>query len=83
MRSDALEQGAGVVDPGVYCFDDELHTGPRGPLDGLIDPQRYSPQGGGFPVIVRSVGPLGPVAVSDQPQLEDNRLVVSAIRAHL
>ena len=48
-----------------------------------LDPQRYAAHGGGFPVLVRSVGPVGVVVVSGLPQLEDHRLVVSALRAHL
>ena len=48
-----------------------------------LDPTRYSAQGGCFPVLVRSVGPVGTVAVSGLPQLEDHRLAVSAIRAFL
>jgi len=48
-----------------------------------LDPQRYAAHGGGFPVIVRSVGPVGVVVVSGLPQLEDHRMVVSALRAHL
>ena len=48
-----------------------------------LDPQRYAAHGGGFPVIVRSVGPVGVVVVSGLPQLEDHRMVVEALRAHL
>ena len=48
-----------------------------------LDPLRYAAHGGAFPVIVRSVGPVGVVVVSGLPQLEDHRLVVSALRAHL
>jgi uncharacterized protein (UPF0303 family) len=48
-----------------------------------LNPQRYAAHGGAFPVIVHSVGPVGTVAVSGLPQLEDHRLVVSAIRAYL
>ena len=48
-----------------------------------LDPQRYAAHGGGFPVIVRSVGPVGVVVVSGLPQLEDHRMVVAALRAHL
>ncbi len=48
-----------------------------------LDPQRYAAHGGGVPVIVRSVGPVGVVVVSGLPQLEDHRMVVSALRAHL
>ena len=48
-----------------------------------LDPQRYAAHGGGFPVVVRSVGPVGVVVVSGLPQLEDHRMVVAALRAHL
>jgi hypothetical protein len=38
----------------------------------------------GTPVtVVRSVGPVGAVVVSGLSQLEDHRVVVAAIRAHL
>ncbi|MCW2531875.1 MAG: hypothetical protein JWP62_1445 [Blastococcus sp.] len=48
-----------------------------------LDPLRYAAHGGAFPVIVRSVGPIGVVVVSGLPQLEDHRIVVAALRAHL
>jgi uncharacterized protein (UPF0303 family) len=48
-----------------------------------LDSQRYAAHGGAFPVLVRSVGPIGAVVVSGLPQLEDHRMVVAAIRAHL
>ena len=48
-----------------------------------LDPRRYSAQGGGFPVAVRSVGVIGAIGVSGLPQLEDHRLIVTAIRAYL
>ena len=48
-----------------------------------LDPQRYAAHGGAFPVVVRSVGPIGVVVVSGLPQLEDHRMVVAALRAHL
>jgi uncharacterized protein (UPF0303 family) len=48
-----------------------------------LDPQLYAAHGGGFPILVRSVGPIGVVVVSGLPQLEDHRLVVEAIRAQL
>lgn len=47
------------------------------------DAQGFSAMGGGFPVLVRSIGPIGTVAVSGLPQLEDHRLVVSTIRTFL
>jgi uncharacterized protein (UPF0303 family) len=48
-----------------------------------LDPARYAAHGGAFPILVRSVGPVGVVAVSGLPQLEDHRMVVAALRAHL
>jgi uncharacterized protein (UPF0303 family) len=48
-----------------------------------LDPQRYAAHGGGVPVIVRSVGQIGVVVVSGLPQLEDHRMVIAALRAHL
>ncbi len=48
-----------------------------------LDPAHYAAHGGAFPVVVRSVGPVGAVVVSGLPQLEDHRMVVAAIRAHL
>ncbi|MGK5114058.1 heme-degrading domain-containing protein [Geodermatophilus sp. CPCC 205506] len=48
-----------------------------------LDPSRYAAHGGAFPVLVRSVGPVGAVVVSGLPQLDDHRMVVAAIRAHL
>ena len=48
-----------------------------------LDPQLYAAHGGAVPVIVRAVGPVGVVVVSGLPQLEDHRMVVTALRAHL
>ena len=48
-----------------------------------LDPQQYIAHGGGFPVIVRDVGPVGVVVVSGLPQVEDHAMVVAALRAHL
>ncbi|HEX2073660.1 MAG TPA: heme-degrading domain-containing protein [Geodermatophilus sp.] len=47
-----------------------------------LDPALYAAHGGAFPVIVRSVGPVGVVAVSGLPQLADHRMVVAALEAH-
>jgi uncharacterized protein (UPF0303 family) len=44
---------------------------------------RYAAHGGAFPILVRDVGPIGVVVVSGLPQLEDHRMVVTALRAHL
>ena len=48
-----------------------------------LDPERYVAHGGGFPVIVRDVGPIGVVVVSGLPQVEDHAMVVAALRAQL
>jgi len=48
-----------------------------------LDPRRYAAHGGAVPIVVRSVGPVGVVVVSGLPQLEDHRMVVSALRALL
>ena len=48
-----------------------------------VDRRLYAAAGGCFPVIVASVGPVGTVAVSGLPQLDDQRLVVSTIRSFL
>jgi len=45
-----------------------------------LDPSRYVAHGGGFPVIVRDVGPVGVLVVSGLPQVEDHRMVVAALR---
>jgi len=47
-----------------------------------LDQERYAAHGGAFPIIVRSVGPVGVVVVSGLPQVADHRLVVAALRAH-
>src|SRR4051812_2815989 len=48
-----------------------------------LDATQYAAHGGAGPVLVRAVGPVGGVAVSGLPQLEDHRMVVAATRAHL
>ena len=45
-----------------------------------LDPARYVAHGGGFPLLVRDVGPVGVVVVSGLPQVEDHRMVVTALR---
>jgi uncharacterized protein (UPF0303 family) len=45
-----------------------------------LDPQEYAAHGGGFPLLVRDVGPVGVVVVSGLPQVEDHRMVVAALR---
>jgi uncharacterized protein (UPF0303 family) len=48
-----------------------------------LDPLRYAAHGGAFPLLVRSVGPVGVVVVSGLPQLADHRMVVAGLRARL
>ncbi|HET6391189.1 MAG TPA: heme-degrading domain-containing protein [Blastococcus sp.] len=48
-----------------------------------LDPAGFAAHGGAFPVLVRDVGPVGAVVVSGLPQVEDHRMVVAALRAHL
>ena len=48
-----------------------------------LDPRHFAAHGGAFPILIRSVGPVGVVCVSGLPQVEDHRMVVSALRAHL
>jgi len=45
-----------------------------------LDRERYVAHGGGFPMLVRDVGPVGVVVVSGLPQVEDHRMVVTALR---
>ena len=49
----------------------------------LLDPRQFAAHGGAFPLLVRGVGPVGTVVVSGLPQVEDHRMVVAALRAHL
>jgi len=48
-----------------------------------LDPALYAAHGGAFPILVRSVGQVGVVVVSGLPQIEDHRMVVAALRAHI
>ena len=48
-----------------------------------LDPRLYAAHGGAFPILIRSVGPVGVVVVSGLPQVEDHRMVVAALRDHL
>jgi uncharacterized protein (UPF0303 family) len=48
-----------------------------------LDPQRFAAHGGAFPILIRSVGPVGVVVVSGLPQVDDHRMVVAALRGRL
>lgn len=43
----------------------------------------YVLAGGGFPITVSGVGPVGAIAISGLPQRDDHRLVVEVLCAHL
>ena len=49
----------------------------------LLDGRVFAAHGGAFPLLVRGVGPVGTVVVSGLPQVEDHRMVVAALCAHL
>jgi uncharacterized protein (UPF0303 family) len=48
-----------------------------------LDPDVYAAHGGAFPVIVRSVGVVGVVAVSGLPQAQDHAFLVEELRGFL
>ena len=47
--------------------------------DSRLDADQYAAHGGAFPLILRGTGPVGVIAVSGLPQVEDHRFVVTAI----
>jgi len=49
----------------------------------LLDPTKYAPHGGAFPVIIKNVGVVGTVTVSGLPQEEDHKLVVRVLKHFL
>ncbi|MFZ3570336.1 heme-degrading domain-containing protein [Streptomyces sp. BH097] len=44
-----------------------------------LDPDTYAAHGGAFPISVRGAGVVGAVVVSGLPQVEDHKLVVTAL----
>jgi uncharacterized protein (UPF0303 family) len=82
-----IERKTRVVDrfghSSLYVREASLAKGTTFEVQFGLDPGRYAAHGGAFPVLVRSVGPVGVVVVSGLPQVEDHRLVVAAIRTHL
>ncbi len=45
-----------------------------------LEPARYAPHGGAFPLLIAGVGPVGVIAVSGLPQLDDHALIVEVLR---
>jgi uncharacterized protein (UPF0303 family) len=48
-----------------------------------LPPRRYAAHGGAFPLTIKDVGVVGVIAVSGLPQLQDHRLVIAVLAAHL
>jgi uncharacterized protein (UPF0303 family) len=66
----------------LYVRQASLEKGTTFEAEFDLDPALYAAHGGAFPILVRSVGPVGVVVVSGLPQVEDHRMVVEALRAH-
>jgi len=49
----------------------------------LLPESEYAPHGGCFPILLKGTGMVGTLTVSGLPQLEDHKLVVSAISHYL
>src|SRR3712207_2657632 len=67
----------------LYVRQSSIERGTTFEEEFALDPASYAAHGGAFPVLVRDVGPIGAVVVSGLPQVEDHRMVVAALRAHL
>jgi uncharacterized protein (UPF0303 family) len=67
----------------LYVREDSLARGTTAEDEFGLDPAQFAAHGGAFPVLIRSVGPVGVVVVSGLPQVDDHRMVVAALRAHL
>ena len=81
-----IERKARVVDrfghSSLYMRRASIERGTTFEAEFGLDPARYAAHGGAFPIIVRSVGPVGVIVVSGMPQVADHRMVVAALRAH-
>src|SRR5215218_5022367 len=66
----------------LYVREASLAKGTTAEEEFGLDPVQYAAHGGAFPILVRSVGPVGVVVVSGLPQADDHRMVVAAIRDH-
>ena len=67
----------------LYVRQSSIERGTTFEAEFGLDPAEYAAHGGAFPLLVRDVGPVGAVVVSGLPQVEDHRMVVAALRAHL
>ena len=67
----------------LYVREDSLSRGTTAEEEFGLDPAAFAAHGGAFPILIRSVGPVGVVVVSGLPQVEDHRMVVAALRDHL
>jgi uncharacterized protein (UPF0303 family) len=47
--------------------------------DARLDNDRFAAHGGAFPLIIGGSGPVGVIAVSGLPQIEDHQFVVTAL----
>ena len=52
-------------------------------VDARLDVNLFAAHGGAFPMIIRGTGPVGVIAVSGLPQVEDHRFVVAALERFL
>lgn len=67
----------------LYVRQDSIARGTTFEEEFGLDPARYAAHGGAFPLLVRDVGPVGVVAVSGLPQVDDHRMLVGVLRQHL
>src|SRR5689334_19717606 len=51
--------------------------------DSRLDVNLFAAHGGAFPLTIRGTGPVGVIAVSGMPQVEDHRFVVAALERFL
>jgi uncharacterized protein (UPF0303 family) len=49
----------------------------------LLDPMRYAPQGGSFPIAIAGTGVVGTATISGLPQAEDHAFVVDGLTRFL
>ncbi len=62
-----------------------LHRSKGGDFDtdSRLDVNTFAAHGGAFPLTIRGTGPVGVIAVSGLPQVEDHRFVVAALERFL